>query len=54
MDLYFKEMNFFENMVTEIIVDHDTIIKNNLLDLIFLEKSEIKISDNSYLKIFLF
>ena len=52
MDLYFNDMNFFENMVTEIVVDHDTIIKENLLDLIFLKKSEKKISDNSYLKVF--
>ncbi len=51
-DLYFQKMNDFELMSNEIIVDHDLLIKNNLMDFVFLKNSEKKISENLYLEIF--
>ena len=51
-NLYLKIKNETELLLTEMIVDHDILIKENELDLIFIQKSEKNISDNSNLKVF--
>ena len=50
--LYFKKMIKKDVLLGEMIVDHDLVIRDNLLDLTFLKKSEKKISENLYLKVF--